>query len=489
MSVRKSSRDKSDEASLPLAQDAVDGGGEVKLKAKMSLVNGITVIVGSIIGSGIFVSPTGVLRETGSVNVALIVWLSSGVFSMVGAYCYAELGCMISKSGADYAYIMETFGPFLAFIRLWVECMIVRPCSQAIVALTFAVYVLKPFYPDCDPPDSAERMLAVTCILLLTFVNCWDVSWATKVQDAFTYAKLAALFVIISTGMYQLYLGKTKYFTFDNTKTEVTSIALSFYSGLFAYNGWNYLNFIIEELKDPIRNLPRAIAISCTLVTIVYTMTNVAFYTVLSPEEVLESEAVAVTYANRLFGAMAWTIPVFVALSTFGAVNGILLTSSRLFYAGACEGQMPEILTMIQINRLTPTPAVLCISLLSMLYLIVSDIYTLIDYVGFATWLSIGVAVLCLPCLRWLQPQLPRPIKVNLIFPILYIIATVFVTIFPMIGKPVDTGIGCLMILTSIPVYGVFIAWKNKPKCFMNCVAGVTQTLQKSMMCVRPSNK
>ncbi|KAK9502136.1 hypothetical protein O3M35_012727 [Rhynocoris fuscipes] len=130
----------------------------------MSLLNGITVIVGSIIGSGIFVSPTGVLTYTGSVNTALIVWLASGIFSMVGAYCYAELGCMISKSGADYAYIMETFGPFLAFIRLWVECMIVRPCSQAIVALTFAVYVLKPFYPDCEPPDSALRMLAVVCI-------------------------------------------------------------------------------------------------------------------------------------------------------------------------------------------------------------------------------------------------------------------------------------------------------------------------------------
>nr|CAD7462162.1 unnamed protein product [Timema tahoe] len=134
------------------------------LKAKMSLLNGITVIVGSIIGSGIFVSPTGVLRYTGSVNASLIVWTISGAFSMVGAYCYAELGCMISKSGADYAYIMETFGPFMAFIRLWIECMIVRPCSQAIVALTFSVYVLKPFFPECQPPDESVRLLAVCCI-------------------------------------------------------------------------------------------------------------------------------------------------------------------------------------------------------------------------------------------------------------------------------------------------------------------------------------
>ncbi|XP_026680132.1 large neutral amino acids transporter small subunit 2-like [Diaphorina citri] len=180
--------------------------------------------------------------------------------------------------------------------------------------------------------------------------------------------------------------GETKYFTFENSTTDVTSIALSFYSGLFAYNGWNYLNFIIEELKDPIVNLPRAIYISCTLVTVVYVLTNVAFYTTLSPAEVLNSEAVAVTFANRIFGPIAWTLPVFVALSTFGGVNGIILTTSRLFYAGACEGQMPEILTMIQVTKMTPTPAVLTIAFLSLLYLMSSNIFALINYVGFATW-------------------------------------------------------------------------------------------------------
>ncbi|KAK1135427.1 hypothetical protein K0M31_000022 [Melipona bicolor] len=214
-----------------------------------------------------------------------------------------------------------------------------------------------------------------------------------------------------------------------------------------------------------------------------------AFYTTLSPVEVLGSEAVAVTFANRLFGMFAWLIPVFVALSTFGAVNGILLTSSRLFYAGACEGQMPEILTMIQISRLTPTPAVLCMTLLSMLYLCSSDIFALINYVGFATWLSIGVSVLCLPWLRWTQPKLPRPIKVNLFFPVIYILATLFVTIVPMYASPKETGYGCLMIFTSVPVYFVFISWKSKPRCFQKAVGAVTKTLQKMMVVVGPKTK
>ncbi|KAI4504880.1 hypothetical protein M0802_000430 [Mischocyttarus mexicanus] len=148
----------------PVPTNNDTGGDEIKLEAKMSLLNGVTVIVGSIIGSGIFVSPTGVLKHTGSVNASLLVWTASGIFSMVGAYCYAELGCMIRKSGADYAYIMQTFGPFMAFVRLWIECMIVRPCSQAIVALTFSIYVLKPFFPDCTPPEDATRLLAACCI-------------------------------------------------------------------------------------------------------------------------------------------------------------------------------------------------------------------------------------------------------------------------------------------------------------------------------------
>ena len=178
-----------------------------------------------------------------------------------------------------------------------------------------------------------------------------------------------------------LFSGQTEYFTWDDTETDLTKLALSFYSGLFAYNGWNYLNFVIEELQDPVRNLPRAIGISIILVTVVYTLTNIAFYTTLSVPEVLGSEAVAVRFAEIMYGKFAIIIPIFVAMSTFGGevsgvtnchanvtnvtqgVNGILLTSSRLFYAGACNGQMPEILSMIQVDKSPPAPAVIfCVS-------------------------------------------------------------------------------------------------------------------------------
>ena len=150
-------------------------------------------------------------------------------------------------------------------------------------------------------------------------MNCYEVKWATFIQDIFTYAKLLALFIIIGTGIVQLGRGKTENFTWEDTETDITKIALSFYSGeleillcqymsffvsgLFAYNGWNYLNFVIEEMKDPVRDLPRAIMISCITVTIVYVTTNIAFYTTLNVPEVLGSEAVAVVRTKDFLAA------------------------------------------------------------------------------------------------------------------------------------------------------------------------------------------
>ncbi|KAG1659855.1 Large neutral amino acids transporter small subunit 2 [Nymphon striatum] len=246
----------------------------------------------------------------------------------------------------------------------------------------------------------------------------------------------------------------------------------------------NYLNFVIEELKDPQKNLPRAIAISCTIVTVVYTFTIVSFHTILNVVEVQSSPAVAVEFANRMFGVMAWIMPVFVAMSTFGGVNGILFTSSRLFYAGAEYGQMPEMLTMIQVKRHTPVPAVLFMGLLSMVYLSSTEIYELIDYVGFATWIAIGLGVAVLPYLRYKAPEMHRPIKVPLIFPIIYILASIFITICPMIAKPVQTAYGALIIFTSVPVYFIFIYWKNKPKFISRISRNFTIFIQKLLITV-----
>jgi len=367
---------------------------------------------------------------------------------------------------------------------------VVRPCTTAIVALTFAYYVIEPLFPGCEQPQMAVRFFAAICIIILTVINAWDVKWATRVQDVFTYAKLLALVLIIVTGIVQLGLGKYEHFLapFEGTKWSMGNIALAFYQGLFAYNGWNYLNYVIEELQDPKKNLPRAIWMSCTLVTTVYVMANVAYFTTVSPNEILTSPAVAVTFSQYLYSYVWWIMPVFVALSTFGGVNGILFTTARLFFVGAREGHMPEVLSMVQINRMTPAPAVIFMGLTSLVYLASTDMYRLINYVAFVNWLAIGLSVVALLYFRWKRPEMNRPIKVWLGFPIFYVCFTVFLVVVPLYASPTETGMGCLIIATGVPVYLIFVKWQKKPKGFLRAMHSFNQNIQKLLL-VMPEEK
>uniref|UniRef100_A0A915Q6V6 Uncharacterized protein n=1 Tax=Setaria digitata TaxID=48799 RepID=A0A915Q6V6_9BILA len=467
----------------------------VGLAKSLTLFNGVSIIVGCIIGSGIFVSPTGVQEKAGSVGVSLIVWVACGIFAAVGAYCYAELGTLIHKSGGDYAYIMESFGPFLAFVRLWVEAIVVRPCTCTVVALTFAIYMLRPFYPNCEPPGGLLALLAIILLVILTAINCISIRLATFVQDFFTVAKLFALCLIIGTGAILLISGKPQYREsfeniFENTTPDIGTISLAFYSGLFAYQGWNYLNFIVEELQNPTRNLPLAIAISCTVCTVVYTLTNVALYTVITPDEMLSSPAVAVEFANKMYGPLAFVMPIFVACSTVGSANGVIFTSSRLFYVGAREGHMPLVLTMINKNTRTPIPAVIFTGLLSIAYLILSDnVFSLINYIQIVYWLAIACVIAALFWLRKEMPNAERPIKVNLFFPIIFFLGCVALVIVPIIGSPKDTAVGLGIMLTAVPVYFLFVAWKNKPKFLVTISELITKLIQKLFMVVDDSKE
>ncbi|XP_003741392.1 large neutral amino acids transporter small subunit 2 [Galendromus occidentalis] len=466
-------------------------GNHVELKKEIGLLSGVLMVVGTIIGSGIFVSPKGVFEPVQSVGISLLVWALSGIFAMFGGVCYAELGTSFPRSGGDYAYTLEAFGPLLAFLRLWITVVIVQPASLAILSLTFATYAVKPFFPDCDPPTSALKIIGILCLLLLTYINCRSVKLAVKVQDVFTAAKLSALGLIIFTGVYRIFKGQTDHLdsAFDNISLTPGGLAEAFYSGLFAFGGFNNLNYVAEEMKNPNRNLPRAIYIGVSLVTIVYVLANIAYFTVVSPSAMIASPAVAVTFANQMFGFMAWTMPVFVSLSTFGGLNGIMFTISRLFFIGAHEGHLPALVGMIHIKHLTPTPPILLSTGLALLMFITSDIYSLIYYLSFNHWLWIGVSILALLQLRRTQPDVPRPIKVSIFFPIAFLFLCVFLTVAAIIGNPLVSLLNIVILLSGIPVYYVFVKPNKSLTAVREASARVTREMQKLLQVVQPQKE
>ncbi|XP_024943330.1 Y+L amino acid transporter 2 isoform X2 [Cephus cinctus] len=448
----------------PGSPNADDNG--VQLKKELGLMDGVAIIVGIIVGAGIFVSPKGVLKNSGSVGQALIVWIFSGVLSLIGALCYAELGTMIPKSGGDYAYISDAFGPLPAFLYLWVALFILVPTGNAITALTFAQYILQPAWPGCEPPYEAVRLLAAVITCLLTAINCYNVKWATRVQDVFTGTKIFALIIIMVAGVWWLCMGHTENFhqPMAGTNTQPGYIALAIYSGLFSYSGWNYLNFVTEELQDPYKNLPKAICISLPLVTVIYVLANVAYFVVLTQDEILASNAVAVTFGDKLLGVMSWIMPFFVACSTFGALNGAIFASSRLFFVGARNGHLPTAIALINVRNLTPMPSLIFLCLITLVLLIIEDVYVLINYVSFVEALFTTLSVSGLLWLRYKRPDLHRPIKVSIILPIIFFIICAFLVTLPCYVTPWEVGVGLIFIFSGIPIYWIFIQWKKKPQ-------------------------
>ncbi|XP_074650871.1 large neutral amino acids transporter small subunit 1-like [Tubulanus polymorphus] len=463
---------------------------EVKMKRNLTLLHGVAIITGIIIGSGIFVTPVGVLQRSRSVGLSLIIWMISGLISILSALCFAELGTTITRSGGEYIYIMKGLGRIPAFMCLILNLIIIAPTPVSVSALALGTYILRPLYDTCDPPDMAIRLLGATVFLLLTAVNCLNVKWAAKVQVVFTACKLIALFGIIIIGLVWIGKGRTHNLEqpFEGSDLSAGSLAMAFYSGYWAFGGWNYLNFLVDELKDPERNLPRAIIISISLVTVVYIMANVAYMTVLSTDEILQSPAVAVSFAERTLGPVSWIMPLFVASSIVGAMNGGTLAISRVFFIGGEEGQLPELLSMIHVTRYTPVPSLVIMAILTVIMLTIGDIFYLLELMGFGFSAIFAMTLASLLYLRWKHPEMPRAIRMPILLPIALFLWSIAIMILTVYQKPVDSGICLAFMASMIPLHWIFVSWQKKPASFTNTTREVTRFLQKFMMVV-PQDK
>ena len=211
---------------------------------------------------------------------------------------------------------------------------------------------------------------------------------------------------------------------------------MSFYSGIFSYAGWNYLNFMTEELKDPYKNLSRAIYISLPLVTIIFVLANVSYLAVLTPTAMLSSDAMAVTFYSRMFGYLAPIMPALISISMVGSLSCHIMTSSRLCFVGARNGHFPDFLSFVRVNYHTPAPALVFLCILSLMCLSTSDIYRLTDYVAFVESMFILEAIAGLLQLRYTRPDLPRPIKITLGIPIVFLLICTFLVFLPLYVRP-----------------------------------------------------
>lgn len=257
-------------------QQTNNGGETVQMKRTLGVWNGIAIIIGVIVGSGIFISPKGVLVRAGSVGASLVVWGLCGLLALLGALCFAELGTSISSSGGEYTYINMAYGPMVSYLYIWVLVVIIMPCSNAISALSFATYCLQPlFEPGYKPPDEAIRLLALAILMLLIYINCVTVDGTLRLQSLFTLAKVLALGAIISYGLYYILAGNNFQSLYGpvvepelasgnssvvsvvgnssrdeadveleykgwwfGTETNIFIMARAFYSGFYTYSGW-----------------------------------------------------------------------------------------------------------------------------------------------------------------------------------------------------------------------------------------------------------
>ncbi|XP_078031101.1 b(0,+)-type amino acid transporter 1 isoform X3 [Epinephelus lanceolatus] len=438
----------------------------LNLKREVGIIGAISFIAGTIVGSGIFISPQFVMSASGSPGASFVVWTCCGLITMLAGLCYAELGTVIPESGGEFIYILWTAGKVVAFMFVFTFIIVMDPASSTGIALSFAEYILAPFYSGCSPPQLVLKLVAAGAIIVLAIVNCRRVRLANTIQVVTLVVKVMALAVIILGGVVKLCQGHTEHFdnSFEGTNADVSSIGIAFYQGLWSYGGWNTLNYLTEELKHPEVNLPRAVVIAISLVTGLYLLVNLSYLTVMTPKELMSSSAVAVTWGNKVLGSWGWIMSVAAALSAFGSLNGTFFSGGRVCFVAAREGHMPDILAMAHVHRLTPSPALIFTTVVSLLVLIPGDFQSIVNFFSFTAWFFYGITLSGLLYLKIKKPELPRPYKVPIILPILVIIVATFLVLAPIIDDPqIEYLYVTLFILSGAIVYIPFIHYKLCP--------------------------
>ncbi|KAF2710685.1 hypothetical protein K504DRAFT_428896 [Pleomassaria siparia CBS 279.74] len=466
-----------------LDPSGVMSGGSLEKNKSITYLNGLSLVVGLIIGSGIFSSPSQVNRNAGSPGASLIVWVVAGILAWTGAASYAELGGAIPLNGGAQVYLSKIFGEWAGFLFTWCAVCVLKPGSAAIIAIIFGEYLVRAII-GADAVDAStwlDKSVAMGGLVFVTLLNCISTKVGTRSADIFMFMKFLALLGVTITGVVVAFTGfsykgvasddwKTKGW-WEGTNTDISNWAVALYAGLWAFDGWDNVNYVTAEFKNPTRDLPRVIHTSLPLVIISYILANISYFLVLPADVIESSNTVAVAFGSQVFGPIgSLVLALFVSGSCFGALNATTFTSGRLVYAAGREGYLPELFGTIGLGKshravrlhantkskiprkivdwfadddagffFTPISAMALNAIVTAIYIVIGSFDTLVTFYGVAGYSFYFLAVLGLIILRVKEPELERPYKTWITTPIIFCCVSLFLLSRAVFAEPVQT--------------------------------------------------
>jgi APA family basic amino acid/polyamine antiporter len=471
-------------------------GSKGGLARRLGMLDSTTIVIGSMIGSGIFIAPSlmaGYIRTPG---ILILLWLAGGVLTMFGALSMGELASAFPRAGGQYVYLKEAFSPLWGFLFGWTYFLVVQSGFIAAVSIAFAKYlgVFLPFLGESNTlitlnlfgrafSPSTAQAVSILCIALLTAVNVRGVRAGATLQNVFTITKVSAMLVLIlaaflffrgSLGNF-LPLLKPVLPAHDggvlpvglpaaSTLPLFAALAVAMSKALFAYDAWNSVSFVAEEVRDPQRNIPRAMFLGSGIVALVNTLITMAYL------YVIPIGRMALVHENRIAAATAQAVMgqaglVFITLailvSTFGCVNGLVLSGPRLYFAMARDRMFFAGGRRIHARFRTPHVSLLYQGVWSCLLVLSGTYNDLLTYTVFASLLFNALTVVGLFRLRRRRPGLERPYRVSAypLVPFLYVAIAAFFIVYIIVGDPLNSGKGLFLIATGVPAY---FYWKRK---------------------------
>ncbi|MBI4166154.1 MAG: amino acid permease [Acidobacteria bacterium] len=426
------------------------------LPRAIGLLASTSLVVGTIIGSGIFLVPHNVALHVGSIKSLALVWIVGGILSLAGALSLAELGAASPEAGGIYIYLRNAYGKLACFLYGWATLAVIETGGIATLGVAFGIYSTAFFHFT----PLAQRIIACGVIALLTAVNVAGVKKGAAVQVVFTFAKLLGLgiivvFAVFSSGIQPM----PGTHSLPTPTTSFGSFGIALVGVLWAFHGWHHLSYAAGEVKDPARVLPRSFLWGTSVVLLGYLAANFAYLRVLSLEALAEHERVAHKAMEILVGPFgAKLVSAMILCSIFGALNGNILGGARVLFAMARDGMFFSAVGRVDKKFQTPATALSLQGIWAMALAASGSFEQLYTYVIFAAWIFYCGAIMAVIILRRREPHLNRPYLVwgYPVVPIAFSVTALLIVINTLVRSPRESFIGLGLVLLGIPIY---FAW------------------------------